>query len=459
MPMNDMPKDYTASLTRHFSITSFVSIVIIAFAIIALHRFIAVNTIKSLGESINLSIARTALNSIQEDLSDHLSSTSGNFGSKRGFISPNTELGQVLLSMTQRADITRVKVYDEKGYVVFSTLASQIGRNQADNRGFRRALEGNVASKFVYQDSINPFDAETEDDNLIQSYLPVSDLSLGTVVGVFEIYTDVNELVQRAERAQLFVIPAAIFVFVFLYFALLLIVHRANRTYERQEAIIKERNRTLETLSAQLLSAQEEERKHLAIALHEDIAQTLSAVKLRFENYAAKLGNEECNQLRSSLVPFLQDAIDKVRSEAMRLRPSSLDDFGLLKAIAWLFREMLDARPSLKLSWNLNMEEDQVPRPLKTIIFRIVQDTLNRLLSETEADTIAVDLTLINSAVVLSITENGQVYRPPDPDDPTELVPGDALVSMKERTILSGGDYSLERIGVGSNKSISTWRD
>ena len=109
------------------------------------------------------------------------------------------------------------------------------------------------------------------------------------------------------------------------------------------------------------------------------------------------------------------------------------------------------------IEWSLNIRETDMPQPLKTIIFRIVQDTLRSLIRETEADRIWIKLARENGNVQLSIKENAFSYRSTDNEDPTDNGIITALVLMRERTILSGGEFGSVVNKDGTVENIAHW--
>ena len=106
---------------------------------------------------------------------------------------------------------------------------------------------------------------------------------------------------------------------------------------------------------------------------------------------------------------------------------------------------------------NFGISESDIPRPLKTIIFRIVQDTLKGLAAGTEADQIKVALSLAKNNLQLSITENAYSYRAAGNDARFDGEADAALLPMKERTVFSGGDYETFLNSDGSTLHVARW--
>ncbi len=445
---------------RYFSIASFVSIVIAAAFLALLNRQVAIKAITKLGEQSNLDLAQATLSSVKSELIDFLMSVEGVPRNEILRHPVNAKLQQSIENTMKDTMVVRIKIYNQKGIVVFSTKSSQIGRDQNDNPGFISAVNGNVASKLIYRDTFNAFDKITEEDNLIQSYVPVRANASDAIWGVFEIYTDVNPLVKRTDRSQVVIMIGESIILLLLYSFLLFIVRRAEKIIKRQQDMIRERTKTLELLSSQLLTDQENEKKQIAGELREGIAQTLSATKVHVEN-ACRLISENASRQDArpleSVVPLIQDAIQEVRTIAMNLRPSSLDDFGVLATLSWFCREFQSIHPGIRIETLLNIQEKEVPGPLKVIIYRIVQDALNNKAKHGQVDFVRVDLSKIAGQIVLAIEDIGIDKASQQSKTERDSKMDKGATSMEERTVLSGGSFWVGNNQWGGTTSQASW--
>ena len=441
-------------LLRHFGIASLGVILAIAGLVAFGYRAVSINTITEIGEHLNLHLARIALEPFGRDLAAHLSEIEDAEPETATNTPFPDDLATAIRRLLGNESIVRVKVYDRNGVVVYSTKSSQIGDLKSDNRAVRHALDGQRASKLFYRDAFNYFDQETSDDNLIQTYLPVRAGPFDAVVGVFEIYTDVNDLVRHSEQAQRSLLLLVLLLFVILFAAQFFIVWRAEGILERQAIMIADRARMLELLSAQLLSTQEDEKKRIAHALHEEIAQTLAALKLRLE-LMTRVGDKngpEATEM-AALVRSMRDAIRDTRSLAVRMRPSALDDFGLIPAVEAYLRDLRETNPGIRIETDFSVGDDDLPRPLQTVIFRVLQDTLEGLAGETGADRLLIGLRRTASSVELSICENASRYGP---DADSTMIAGPIRL-MEERALLSGGEFRRTADKDCGVANVATW--
>lgn len=215
----------------------------------------------------------------------------------------------------------------------------------------------------------------------------------------------------------------------------------------------------LRWLSAQLLTIQENERKRIATDLHDGLGQSLTLIKLALGDAANSLAEgtgEESSQSLLRLKSRVQDAIDEVRRVAMNLRPSTLDDFGILATLSWFFRKFETDCRDIKVKKALSIQEDCVPGPLKLAIFRILQEAVSNIVKHSKADLIQVTLKLDGDMVYFSIEDNGRGFDQLGTDNYCPLEKGLGLLSMRERAKLSGGVFSIESVaGKGTRIAVS----
>lgn len=215
---------------------------------------------------------------------------------------------------------------------------------------------------------------------------------------------------------------------------------------KRAESVLRESEKKLRVLSAELLATEEKERKRIASELHDGIGQTLSAVKFNVENAVRILGERNTNDLAplQLVVKRIQGAIEEVRNISMNLRPTTLDDLGILPTIAWFMREYSSTYQHIKVEKNITVDEEDVPNELKTVIFRIMQEAMNNIAKHAGASMILIGLTKTNDVMELTINDNGSGFKPEDIRTRAGSHRGFGLAIMKERAEMSGGSYVLQ---------------
>jgi signal transduction histidine kinase len=154
------------------------------------------------------------------------------------------------------------------------------------------------------------------------------------------------------------------------------------------------------------------------------------------------------------VVGALQNAIRDVRALAMNLRPVTLDEFGLLKTLEGVVADIGDFYPELEISLQTPVKEQQIPRPLRIVIYRIVNDMLTGIASRTDADRVTVKIDVRDGTIDLALCENASIYRA---GGVAEGPLADAVGLMKERTLLSGGDFEICPAEATGNCLAARW--
>ena len=202
-------------------------------------------------------------------------------------------------------------------------------------------------------------------------------------------------------------------------------------------------------LSARLLEAQEEERRRIARDLHDGFGGLLSAIKYKFE---AAQGPQEVKEV----IPFLQQAIEECRRIQMNLRPSLLDDLGLLATLSWLTREFEKRSPGTRVEKQFEIEEGEIPPSLRTVIFRMTQEALNNISKHSGSAWAHLSLRKCNGTLQWVVRDSGQGFEVEKVLAKTGLERGLGLDFMRERVEWSEGIFSIESLlGKGTTVQAS----
>jgi len=446
-------------LLRYYSVASLVAVLATAVLLAWFYRQVAIEGIVQMIERGNLTLARTAMNPIKPTLLEYLSATQDLRPDSANHPPLPPDLLASINSLMQDRSVVRIKLFNRHGVVVFSTKPSQIGDDQNHNQGFNIAINGGVASALTYRDTFNRFDGVTEDDNLMQTYIPVQASPAEPIQGVFELYTDVNRLVLQTERTEFMIMAGATLILLALYAVLVLIVRRANTTIELQQRTILDRTETLELLSAHMLKSEESQKKRIALELHEGLAQTLAALKLKVENGRHHKADDEAAGSVDSIIPVLQAAIQEIRTIATDLRPPSLDDLGLLPTLSWLSREFEAQHPGIRIERQIALQDRDIPTPLKAILYRIIVSVLDDMAQHMNTGQIQLGLWLDNDTLTLLIDDTAaemldRTVTPLMNIDP-QLRAG--FARMEELTTLSGGTFTASHHSGGGTTLRASW--
>jgi PAS domain S-box-containing protein len=214
----------------------------------------------------------------------------------------------------------------------------------------------------------------------------------------------------------------------------------ADRTSELREtnAGLVDAKQRLEQLSLRFITAQEDERRRVARELHEEIGQALGAIRLR-------LGvalNDEARRARplEESAAIADEAIARIRSLAVNLRPPMLDDLGLADALQWALGQQSKAA-----GWTSAMRADELPQRLppdiETACFRIGQEALINAARHANARHVEVTLQSAGPELRLTVADDGDGFEFDRPDGARGYV---GLLAMSERASLVGGRLDIE---------------
>jgi signal transduction histidine kinase len=220
----------------------------------------------------------------------------------------------------------------------------------------------------------------------------------------------------------------------------------------KQVRSLRESESRLQLLTSQLLTAQENERKRIAHELHDSIGASLGAIKFKAEDVIEQIkrGTVASDSFKA-LIPMIQGAVQETRRIMADLRPSVLDDLGVLAAINWYCREFENTYSDIRIQKEIEISEDEVPVSLKTPIYRIMQEALNNIAKHSKADLVTLCLRKTGEPIELTIRDNGQGFNTEETPARQNSEGGLGLSSMRERVELMGGSFSIEsRKGMGT---------
>ena len=446
------------SFARRYAWISLVAILITAIAMAALYRELSMRTIVKFGEQGNITVARTMLNAMFPELAGYLHT---NEAVNTSAAVANIPSGLLSLFRTSVRDtpIVRIKVYSRNGVVLYSTRENEIGTIDSANPRFQESIRGRVRSKLHYRDALSVFPREADEDNLIETYIPIRQPDDSQPIGVLELYAAVDPIVRDLAGNAMLIATGIIAIMLILYGFLLQVVRRSQRIILKQRKTILDRAQNLKDYTTRLLQFEEAERRRIAVELHEEIAQTLSAVKIQAEARASAPAQSQSLPATTrceEIVPLVEIAIGDIRALAMDLRSPTLDDFGLVAATRSLCREAAEVSGRSVITADIAVGEEEVPDLLKNVIFRITQQTLKRLVVTPGVGNIHVGLRrseglhlAIDVETKASSTSNG-AHSANAPDD-------EGIQHIWERAVLAGGSFSAAYADAGHLSYQATW--
>ena len=167
--------------------------------------------------------------------------------------------------------------------------------------------------------------------------------------------------------------------------------------------------RELKILSARLVDAQENERKAISRELHDAVGQSLSAVLMELRNLAAVLPNEPGRTHLETIRKLVESTVGLVRNMALLLRPSMLDDLGLIPALQWQARDV-SKRTGLQINVAADCVPEELPEEYTTCVYRVVQEALHNCSKHADARTVRITIQQVGGRLLLSVQDDGKGF-------------------------------------------------
>ncbi|MBH0205183.1 MAG: PAS domain S-box protein [Nitrospira sp.] len=274
---------------------------------------------------------------------------------------------------------------------------------------------------------IHTYDAVrlTKDGRCIDVSVTLSPLkdAVGQFVGVSKVIRDISErkrgetLLQQAHEA--------------------LEIKVQERTAELSAA-----NHSLRILSSRLMQVQEEERSRLARDLHDEVGQLLTALKIDLQDIQhGEVRDSRFSPLTDSL-ELVDRLLTQVRTLALDLRPSLLDDLGLVSALRW-YANRQAARNGWTLSLSVEGMDSRIPASIEVTCFRVAQEALTNIAKYSHAKTIGLALRRQGEEVTLVIQDDGVGFDVILARRRAQSGESIGLLGMEERVRLAGGSLVI----------------
>jgi signal transduction histidine kinase len=231
-------------------------------------------------------------------------------------------------------------------------------------------------------------------------------------------------------------------------------VEQANQELERR---VEERTHELNGLYSQLrareawreellrkvISAQEDERKRLARELHDETSQTLSALAMKIETALAAWPSEPSRQRLVEARGLTVRTLEELHRLIFDLRPSVLDDLGLLSAIRWYAERHLEPL-GVAVRCEFSGFGNRLMPELETALFRVAQEAITNIEKHSGAETVLIQCLERDNVISIEIEDDGKGFSPESLPPPAARERGLGLLGMRERVELFGGTLELD---------------
>jgi PAS domain S-box-containing protein len=194
----------------------------------------------------------------------------------------------------------------------------------------------------------------------------------------------------------------------------------------------------LRALSRRLVDVQEDERRNIARELHDEIGQSLTALNLILSQ-ATRSATEEASTNLVEAQSIVTELIRQVREMSLKLRPSMLDDLGLLPTLIWHI-EHYTAQTQIKVDFEQNGLQEKFSPEINTALYRIVQEALTNVARHSKAKEVLIRMWTNDNNIFLRIEDHGRGFT-----SSTLSSSGSTGISgMRERVLLLGGKLNIE---------------
>ena len=215
---------------------------------------------------------------------------------------------------------------------------------------------------------------------------------------------------------------------------------------KQMERELKESQKHLQELSRKSIETLESDRQTTAKALHDGIGASLAAIKFRLESIVEEIAQHP-QQAAASLeesIAYLQDTIRETKQISAKLRPTMLDDLGLLSTITWYMRQFSKKFGNIQLRPRIEAQEEDIPEPLKILICRVLQESLHNAAKYSQAEEVYISLKTDPQKIVLEVADNGNGFDVQEALGRHDPLNGYGLASMQEHAEIADGSLTID---------------
>ena len=226
--------------------------------------------------------------------------------------------------------------------------------------------------------------------------------------------------------------------------SILYLLRLGEEAQRRYQELARSRGE-LEALSAQLVDAQETERRSISRELHDEVGQSLGALLVEVGRLAASVPSDNTHIMDhvDKIKSVAETTVQTVRNIALLLRPSMLDDLGLIAALEWQGREV-SRRSEMEVEVRSADSSEKIPDEYRICIYRLVQQALNNAERHGSAKNAKVTIEQTANKILVCVFDDGRGFDP-------QRVRGLGILGMEERVRRLGGILTIDsKAGAGT---------
>lgn len=212
--------------------------------------------------------------------------------------------------------------------------------------------------------------------------------------------------------------------------------------HKQVEAALRESMGQLQTLSRRVLQAQETERRRVALELHDELGQALTAIKINLQ-VGQLFQQQTAGELNAENIRIVDEALQQMRRLSYALRPSMLDDLGLVPALRWM-GEQTAARSELQVEFDPGLSQPRLAPEIEIAVFRVAQEALTNIVRHAQARHVKMSLRSDGVKLVLCVQDDGRGFDPAAVRARALAGGSLGMLGMEERAMLIGGQLLIE---------------
>jgi signal transduction histidine kinase len=219
--------------------------------------------------------------------------------------------------------------------------------------------------------------------------------------------------------------------------SILYLLRLGEEAQRRYQELARSRGE-LEALSAQLVDAQETERRSISRELHDEVGQCLGALLVEVGRLAASVPSDNTHIMDhvDKIKSVAETTVQTVRNIALLLRPSMLDDLGLIAALEWQGREV-SRRSDMEVEVQSEGVSEKIPDEYRICIYRLVQEALNNAARHSSAKNARVTVEQTANKILVCVFDDGRGFDP-------QRARGLGILGMEERVRRLGGMFTID---------------
>jgi len=218
-----------------------------------------------------------------------------------------------------------------------------------------------------------------------------------------------------------------------------------ERTAELEKANMEltEAKERFQTLSGSLLKIMEDQRRHIARELHDEIGQQLTVLKINLQNAQQLSNSKECPKPLNDTMAVVESLVQVVRNLSLELRPSVLDDLGLAPALR-MYVKRLEKEAGVAINFVADSLYHRLPPDIENACFRVAQEALTNVIKHSKAQKVGIELRQVENKLQLTIFDDGIGFDVQSALEQAKMGRSFGLLGIHERIFLAGGKIKIE---------------